>query len=234
MSGDFGRRLPLDRRQPGTPASPAAAAAAAAASSGRENGATPSSLPLEESVDLPENGGKPADDGSTTRGDVNTDSKASLVSPQAKKSDGGAVVKDGATGELWWRYEHLGEGVVVKGKGRAETRSGASGPATGASASRKTEEGGVGVEKTSAASLGEAATTEETSAVGSGGGGGRTEEEVMVRVNCPIRVLDPKHGVYQCHPLGKEAQTVGRWVGHWVTWADIMYLVCNYCRTARC
>lgn len=92
------------------------------------------------------------------------------------------------TGELWWRYEALGEGVVkdrtrnraiYTARANGETGSGCGGAAEGLSSER-----------------------------GSSGG---TEEEVMVRVNCPIRVLDPKHGVYECHPQGKEAQTVGGW-----------------------
>lgn len=211
VSGDFGERLPVDRRQPGSPSSPAAAAAAA--SSGRANGGSPSTLPMEGGVGLPEVGGKPADPGTQAAGDTNDDSETS----PAEKNDGGVVVKDAAAGDLWWRYEYLGEGVVVKeGKGRAVGRIGASGPAAaGASATGDTAEGGACVEKTAEATVGEAsaAAAERLSSGsgGSGGGGGcgGMKEEVMVRVNCPIRVLDHKNGVYECNPLGKEAQTVG-------------------------
>lgn len=40
-------------------------------------------------------------------------------------------------------------------------------------------------------------------------GGHNATFAMAVRVNCPIRVLDPKDGVYECHAEGKEAQTVG-------------------------
>ena len=96
------------------------------------------------------------------------------------------------TGELWWRYESLGEGVV-KDRTRDRTSAARSDAETGSGCGEEAE--GVAQERD--------------------GSGGTEEEEVMVRVNCPIRVLDPKHGIYECHPLGKEAQTVGGWVGGW-------------------
>eukprot|EP00752_Nemacystus_decipiens_P001362 g1351.t1 len=127
VSGDFGRRLPVDRRQSGSPASPA----------------------------------------------------------ETESEDTAAVVDE--TGEMWWRYESLGEGVI---KDRTRDRTSANG-ANG-------EVGG---------GCGGAA---EGAASERGGSGSIEEEEVMVRVNCPIRVVDYKHGVYECHPLGKEAQTAIR------------------------
>lgn len=107
---------------------------------------------------------------------------STAVSPTEPGST--AVVVDGK-GELWWRYESLGEGVV---KDRTRDRVSAAGV-----------KGGAG------SGCGEAAEGLPSERDGRGG----TEEDLMVRVNCPIRVLDPKHGVYECHPLGKEAQTVG-------------------------
>lgn len=110
-------------------------------------------------------------------------------SPVSPKPESTATVVNG-TGGLWWRYESLGEGVV---KDRMRNR---------ASASRQNGVTGSGCDGAA-----------DGLAPERSGGGGTEGDEVMMRVNCPIRVLDPKHGVYECHPLGKEAQTVGGRVG---------------------
>ncbi|CAM9564162.1 unnamed protein product, partial [Ectocarpus sp. 13 AM-2016] len=168
VSGDFGQRLPLDRRKHGSPSSSAAAAAAARAGGGGDT----SPSPPEVTADTPpEEGGNPSEGGGT--GDERE------TSPVVSSEGGGPGP---AADELWWRYESLGEGVV---KGRLRS----SGVVNG-------EEGGL------------AESSASPGGVGSGGGAGGEKEGVTVRVNCPIRVLDPKHGVYECHPSGKEAQTV--------------------------
>ncbi|CAN0565089.1 unnamed protein product, partial [Ectocarpus sp. 12 AP-2014] len=166
VSGDFGQRLPLDRRKHGSPSSSAAAAAAARAGGGGDT----SPSPPEVTADTPpEEGGNPSEGGGT--GDERE------TSPVVSSEDSGP-----AADELWWRYESLGEGVV---KGRLRS----SGVVNG-------EEGGL------------AESSASPGGVGSGCGAGGEKKGVTVRVNCPIRVLDPKHGVYECHPSGKEAQTV--------------------------
>lgn len=104
---------------------------------------------------------------------------------------------DGA-GELWWRYEPL-----ETGKGAEERRFRSKNQLEGAGVAVAPQE--MVLEQGS------------RSAKGDGGGvGSRAVEEAgksapgkyAVRVNCPIRVLDPKDGVYECHAEGKEAQTV--------------------------
>eukprot|EP00903_Cladosiphon_okamuranus_P019106 g17580.t1 len=158
VSGDFGQRLSVDRRQPGSPPSPAEAAAAASSA--------------------------PANDGSSSLPSETGDSIE--PSPVSYTSGSTAAVVDG-TGELWWRYEPLGEGVVkdpTRNRLRASSENGETRSDGGRAAKELTSDRG-----------------------GSWRTGG---DQVMVRVNCPIRALDPKHGVYECHPLGKEAQTAIR------------------------
>ncbi|CAN0254048.1 unnamed protein product [Ectocarpus fasciculatus] len=175
VAGDFGQRLPLDRRKQGSPSSLAAAAAAAAAAARAGGGDGLSPSPSEGTADTPpKEGGNPSGGGGT--GDE------SNTSPVVSSGGGGPVAD-----ELWWRYESLGEGIVG---GRLRSSSAVGGEKGGLAESNGSP-GGVG-----------------------GGGAGGEKERVTVRVNCPIRVLDPKHGVYECHPLGKEAQTVVRRVGY--------------------
>lgn len=108
---------------------------------------------------------------------------------QSSKLGAGGVLPEVADtpGELWWRYEP----PPVDGGAADRTKNGNSAVAGG------TSEGG-GLQSTDNGEEG------CLSREGSG-----SKEEVTVRVNCAIRVLDPKDGVYECHPDGKEAQTVG-------------------------
>lgn len=93
-------------------------------------------------------------------------------------------------GGLWWRYEPLRKGAEPRdsvaeddvGKGTAGEGDEAVVQDMGGRGAGRGRRGWTGAEGTAAA--------------------------YAVRVNCPIRVLDPKDGVYECHAEGKEAQTV--------------------------
>ncbi len=146
-----------------------------------------------------EEGGNPALE-TAAGGGAGTGDAGGASPVVAATSTGGTAVAGGegeAEGkeELWWRYEPLGAGVV-----KDRTPSGGSALA-GAEAKAEGCNGSVG-----------AAAGIASSVNGDGGSRENGAEVVTVRVNCPIRVLDHKHGVYECHPLGKEAQTVGGWV----------------------
>lgn len=91
-------------------------------------------------------------------------------------------------GELWWRYEPPGKSVVQ-------------GPTRQDVPAESLNEGTVEVSPSGSSTVdGEGCPSRGDRTGGAGG--------VTVRVNCPISVVDPKDGVYGCHPDGKEAQTV--------------------------
>ena len=130
---------------------------------------------------------------------MGTDSKPLPVS---ESSASGEVLKaPDKPGELWWRYDPPRKGVVQDPTRRDN----------GIIAAKSPDEGAVEDSTARSSTL----DGEKSKGDSSGGVGG-----VTVRVNCPIRVLDAKDGVYECHPDGKEAQTVSAlqgtvpwWVG---------------------
>lgn len=112
-------------------------------------------------------------------------------------SAGGADAAESATsevldnaGNLWWRHESSFHEVVEAVGDGIKCGSGVVGAAQ--------EGGGVGDGVAESSDVGKECSTKNGQ-----------RQETVVRVNCPIRVLDPKDGVYECHPDGKEAQTVG-------------------------
>lgn len=130
-------------------------------------------------------------------GDESDPSTVPISGALSTASAGGADAAESATSEvsdnavkLWWRHESSFHEVVKAVGDGIKCGSGVMGGAQ--------EGGGVGdgVEETS--DVGKECSTKNGQ-----------RRETVVRVNCPIRVLDPKDGVYECHPEGKEAQTVG-------------------------
>lgn len=123
--------------------------------------------------------------------------------PASESSAGGELLRArDKPDELWWRYEPSRKDLFQDPTRRDNDIVTA----------KNTDEGAV------------EDSTAGTSTVGGEGfpqRGGSNEGVggVAIRVNCPIRVMDPKDGVYGCHPDGKEAQTVsalqgcGGWVG---------------------
>lgn len=115
----------------------------------------------------------------------------------AAESRGGEVSKvQDKLDELWWRYEPPKKGLVQD----SSTRDNGDDTA-------KTSDGEAVEDSTARSSFvgGEACPQKGDSAGG--------VEGVAIRVNCPILVVDPKDGVYGCHPDGKEAQTVSECQG---------------------
>lgn len=183
VAGNFGEKLASDRRQPGS--------SEKAAELGASEHASPESG---EGNIVP---AVPDIDGSTTvrdEGETSTVSRVELTGKPLANVD--------KPGELWWRYEHGTEGEAT-----VESSSG-SAALTGATTD------GIKFEETAkggAISRGGVAGNGVDSGSEAGRGltdGDRRVGEARVRVNCPIRVLNPKDGVYECHAEGKEAQTV--------------------------
>lgn len=111
--------------------------------------------------------------------------------PSASKPDNGGTPSEevaDATGELWWKFELPGE-EVVRVREISDGAAAAGGQSNGEPPGSCAESGVVSCPLRH---------------------GGEKTEGVTVRVNCPIRVLNHKDGVYHCHPEGKEAQTVSR------------------------
>lgn len=121
------------------------------------------------------------------------DGEESKPSHASTSGAGGVSAAEDATSkpsdtadELWWRYESPShEAVDAVGDGTG-SGSGGVGEAQEGDGVRESSDSGKGCSSKD-----------------------RRRVEVAVRVNCPIRVLDPKDGVYECHAEGKEAQTVG-------------------------
>lgn len=122
--------------------------------------------------------------------------------PVSELSASGEISKiPDKAGELWWRYEPPGKRVVQDPTRRDN----------GVVPAKSPDEEAVEDSTAGSSTMdGEGCPSRGGSSGGVGG--------VTVRVNCPISVVDPKDGVYGCHPDGKEAQTVSTLQGTGLWW----------------
>lgn len=180
VRGDFGLKLPAGSRQEGSPNTAEAGTDAPLLSGG---------------VTSSDEGGSAA---STAMGTDSTTLPVSSASGELSKEPDKA-------GELWWRYEPPGKGVVQDPARRD----------SGVVAAENPDEEAVEDSTAGSSTMDGKGCPSRGDSCGEVGG-------VTVRVNCPISVVDPKDGVYGCIPGGKEAQTVSAlqgtglwWVGRW-------------------
>lgn len=159
-------------------------------------------------------GGMPAEGGEPA---------ASLPAAAVRQGDGAAQVQvagdrqDGVvgSGRLWWAYEPVASagGSIPGGQlPRESLHRAAVLPVPVAETS--TGPGGEGDARAGAGGSHDRDASQSRDGPGSRNGAMEGLEcwasSMVVRVQCPIRVVDHKDGVYECHAEGKEAQTVRR------------------------